>query len=99
MEFDGYLKFVLALAFVLGLIGVLAVILRRFGPGAVAMVPRRKGMARRLQVIEVATIDPRRRLVLVRRDDKEHLILLGANSELLIESGIPGNSPHGGIEC
>lgn len=90
MDIDGYLKFVLALAFVLGLIGLLALLLRRYGPGSV-MVPRRKGQGRRLRIVEVAAIDARRRLVLVKRDDREHLILLGANSELLIES-----APHDG---
>ena len=38
---------------------------------------------------EVAAVDPKRRLVLVRRDGVEHLRLLGSNSELVIETGIP----------
>ena len=33
-------------------------------------------------------LDTRRRLVLVRRDDVEHLILLGAASETVIERNI-----------
>ena len=32
-------------------------------------------------------VDAKRRLVLIRRDNKEHLIILGADGELLIESG------------
>lgn len=86
MEFDGYLKFVFALLFVLGLIGVLALLLRRFGPGAANIAIRRKGQDRRLQIVDIAALDARRRLVLVKRDDREHLLLLGTNSELLIES-------------
>ena len=97
MEFSGYLKFVLALAFVIGLIGLLAFLVRRFGMGA--MAPYRKGTGRRLAVIEVAAVDTKRRLVLLRRDDTEHLVLLGANSDLLIESGIPARQPEGGGEC
>lgn len=99
MEFDGYLRFVLALVFVLGLIGLLALALRRYGPGAMGMVPRRKGQNRRLQVVEVAAIDARRRLVLVRRDETEHLVLLGATSEILIESGIPRRDAVSEREC
>jgi len=87
MEFDGYLRFVLALVFVLALIGALAALARRFNIGF--PTPMRTGKERRLSVIEVAPIDARRRLVLLRRDNVEHLVLLGAASELLVESGIP----------
>jgi len=97
MELSGYLKFVFALAFVIGLIGLLSFLIRRFGMGVIA--PYRKGAKRRLAVVEVAAIDTKRRLVLVRRDDKEHLVLLGVNSELLIESGIPARRPESSGEC
>lgn len=86
VEMGDYFRFVLALVFVLALIGVLAALARRFNVGF--PTPMRAGKARRLSVVEVAPIDTRRRLVLVRRDNTEHLILLGASSELLIESGI-----------
>ena len=43
---------------------------------------------RRLALIEVRPIDAKRKLVLLRRDDREHLVLLGATGDLLIESGI-----------
>ncbi len=52
------------------------------------MVPRGPARLRRLGVVEVAAVDTRRRLVLVRRDDVEHLVLLGLNNDLVIESGI-----------
>ena len=99
MELEGYLKFVFALVFVLGLIALLALILRRYGPGAVGVVPRRKGQGRRLQIVEVSALDARRRLVLVKKDEKEHLILLGANSELLIESSVRDSGLQSEIEC
>lgn len=41
----------------------------------------------RLGIVSSLMIDPRRRLVLIRRDNKEHLLLLGANQDLVIESG------------
>jgi flagellar protein FliO/FliZ len=87
-----YVRFLLALLFVLGLIGLLAFALRRFGMGAVRVSPayraRGRGAERRLAVVEVVSVDARRRLVLVRRDDTEHLILLGQTTDLLVESGI-----------
>lgn len=42
----------------------------------------------RLQVLDAAAVDARRRLVLVRRDDVEHLIMIGGPSDIVIESRI-----------
>jgi len=81
-----YLQFVAALAFVLALIAVLAWAMRRFGLFS-NVIPARGGK-RRLGVVESATIDAKRRLVLIRRDDREHLLLLGANNDAVIETGI-----------
>ncbi len=99
MDFDGYLRFVLALIFVIGLIGLFALLLRRYGPGMTGMVPRRKGQGRRLQIIEIAVLDARRRLVLVKRDEREHLILLGANTEVVVESSCSSAKPESESEC
>jgi flagellar protein FliO/FliZ len=87
VELAGYSKFLMALVFVLGLIWLLAALARRMGFGF--PVAALKGRGRRLSVIEVTPVDARRRLVLVRRDDTEHLILLGQAGELVIETGIP----------
>lgn len=88
MDLVAYLKFIAALLFVLALIGLLAWLARRFGLGP-RLGPNTG--ARRLTLVEVMVIDARRRLVLVRRDEVEHLLLLGASSECVVESGIaPG---------
>lgn len=42
----------------------------------------------RLEVVEQANVDGRRRLVLIRRDDVEHLIMTGGPIDLVIETGI-----------
>lgn len=84
MAFDSYLRFVLALLLVLGLIAILAWLLRRFGLGG-AM---RGSSQRRLQVVETTPIGPRHRLVLVRRDRVEHLLLLGPQGDVVVERGI-----------
>ena len=48
---------------------------------------------KRLGVVETASVDARRKLLLVRRDDVEHLIMIGGPLDLLIETGIKGR-PH-----
>lgn len=89
LDLGGYLRFLLALAFVLGLIGLVALALRRVGGQFGAL--RRQPGARRLEIAEVLPLDGRRRLVLVRRDGREHLLLLGPQSDLVVERDIePG---------
>ena len=85
MDAGGYFRFVVALAFVLALIGGMAWLARRFGFAPHQRIP---GQPRRLQVIETLALDTRRRLVLVRRDQTEHLLLVGGANELTVESGI-----------
>lgn len=43
---------------------------------------------KRLAVVEHASVDGRRRLVLVRRDNIEHLIMTGGPVDVVIETGI-----------
>lgn len=87
-------RLVAALAFVLGLMLGLSVIMRHFNHGGSALPARRK---RRLQVVETLTIDARHRAVILRRDDREHLVILGANADTVIETGIesPQDEAHG----
>ena len=88
MDLGEYFRFFLALGFVLVLIAGLAALVRRSGFGdRLAMTPSSVG-ERRLALVEVRPLDAKRKLVLLRRDDREHLVLLGAGGDLLIESGI-----------
>ena len=48
--------------------------------------------ARRTGVVESTAVDSRRRLLLVRRDNVEHLIMTGGPVDVVIETGIPGRS-------
>jgi flagellar protein FliO/FliZ len=43
---------------------------------------------KRLDVVDQTNVDGRRRLVLIRRDDIEHLIMTGGPVDLVIETGI-----------
>ncbi len=92
MDASNIAQAVLALIFVLGLIGAIAVLARKLGLGVPSPTLRTKN--KRVTVVEVTVVDSKRRLVLVRRDDQEHLILLGANSEQVVESNIKaGQTP------
>jgi len=65
-----------ALILTLGLIGLGAVGLRRFGPGALSRFGAPK-KDRRLAIVESLVLDPARRLVIVACDGQEKLLLLG----------------------
>lgn len=87
MEFTTYLRFVVALILVIGLILGFAWVMRRFGFGG--GLQGALGRKRRLATVETTIIDSRNRVVLVRRDDVEHLLLIGPNTSQVIERGIP----------
>ena len=74
-----------ALLLVLGLIGCAWLATRRFGlPGVVS-----SRATRRLSIVETLMIGPRHKLLLVKRDGTEHLVLLSPQGANVIEHGIP----------
>lgn len=78
--------FVLLFALVLLAVFVLFAVLRRLGGGT--FVAGGRNRVQRLAVIDAAAVDGRRRLVLVRRDDVEHLILIGGPTDVVVEQNI-----------
>ena len=97
MDFESYYRFVLALGFVLGLIWLASWAVKRFGIEKNMTGPAgEKG--KRLAIIEVQPLDARRKLVLLRRDTVEHLVILGNNQELLVEAGIAPPGKGNGAE-
>lgn len=52
----------------------------------------------RIGVIEHASVDGKRRLLLIRRDDVEHLIMTGGPVDVVIETGI-GDKPARAVEA
>ena len=83
-------KFFAAFVFVIGLMLVVAWLVKRAGFAGPIL---RAGQKRRLAVLESQAIDHRRRLVLVRRDGVEHLLLLGPDHALVVEGGIVPPAP------
>lgn len=88
MDFLDLARAVFALALTLGIIGLCAWASRRYAPQLLAKLSAERG-ERRMQVVETLVLDPARRLVLVKIDAEERLILLGEGREL-IEPRQPG---------
>jgi len=81
------LTFLFAFIAVLALIGVAAWLVRRFATNRLGANTNR-GRMPRLAVIDAAAVDGRRRLVLVRRDNVEHLLMIGGPSDIVVEPNI-----------
>jgi hypothetical protein len=87
MERYFFWTFMLAILAVLS-VGILVFVrayLTGSSPSALLFRPR---TARRLEVIEQASLDNRRKLVLIRRDDVEHLLMTGGPVDVVVETGI-----------
>ena len=97
-DLAGLLRFAVALGVVLLLIAAVAWIARRFMAGGAMPY----GKKRRLALVEMLPLDGKSRLAIVRRDDVEHLVVLGPAAAAVIESGFrapnlnaPGMNPGG----
>ena len=89
--FAGALRAVFALLVTLGLIGLAAVAMRKFGPEALSRLQANRKQ-RRLVLVESLMLDPARRLVLIRLDDEERLVLLGEGR--MLETLKKSPAPH-----
>ncbi len=79
------MKFAGALLFVIALMLGLSLIMRRLNSGSgLSLSPAQ----RRLKIVEILPLSARQRLVLIKRDNTEHLVILGPTGETVIESGI-----------
>jgi hypothetical protein len=77
---------------VLALIGLAAWLVRRFAGNRLGANTNR-GRMPRLAVIDAAAVDGRRRLVLVRRDNIEHLLMIGGPTDIVVEPNIVRATP------
>jgi flagellar biogenesis protein FliO len=73
---------------VAALIGLLILwwLVRKFSHGT--FISGGRNAQPRLAVLDAAPVDSHRRLVLVRRDDMEHLLLIGGNTDIVVEQNI-----------
>jgi hypothetical protein len=80
-------KFFVAFVVVLALIALTAWLVRRLGANRLGGSATR-GRQPRLAVIDAASVDGRRRLVLIRRDNIEHLLMIGGPTDVVVEQNI-----------
>ena len=90
---SNYLLAFLIFVGVLALIGGAAWLVRQFASNRLGASTGR-GRMPRLAVIDAAAIDGRRRLVLVRRDNIEHLLMIGGPSDVVVETNIVRAMPQ-----
>jgi len=83
-----FLRAFFALVFVLGLIWLLGYAVRKYGWKMGLPTPKQSAQ-RRLALVEVLPIDTKNKLVIVRRDQTEHLLLVGAEMTQVIETSLP----------
>ena len=91
--FGGSENTLLNSAFALGIVLVLIVL----GLWALKLLTnstaRLGGSKKRLMVVDTAQVDGKRRVILLRRDNIEHVIMTGGPEDLVIESGIAAPDP------
>jgi hypothetical protein len=85
-------QFAITLVAVLIVILIVFWLIRRFTGGSFG-VGSARGRQPRLAVLDALPIDQRRRLVLIRRDNVEHLVLIGGPSDVVVESSIQRGTP------
>lgn len=83
--FGSVLQTLIALIFVLCLIGLCSLLARRFMPMLAAGTPIGQ---RRLKIVESLPLDARRRAVLLRCDGREHLLVVGEAGVTVVERNL-----------
>lgn len=83
-----FLRVIFALLFVLGLLYLLNVLVRKYGTRIGLRGMMTTGKSRRLDLVEIMPLDARYKVALIQRDDVQHLILLGGTDAQVIETGI-----------
>lgn len=82
-------RFLLASGTVIALIMALAWGLRLLNEKGLARFLPGSAAQRRLRQLETLPLDARRRLVIVQCDDRQYLVLLGVNQDLVLDANLP----------
>jgi flagellar protein FliO/FliZ len=93
--FGGSANTLLNSAFALGIV-LIGIVLGLWGLKNLSKMTARLGQSRdkRLVVVDKAMVDAKRQVVIIRRDNVEHVIMTGGPQDLVIESGIPVAEPQ-----
>jgi flagellar protein FliO/FliZ len=83
---DIYLRFFVAFGLIIMLIGMAAWLARFLGFNTPLSLRGQK--QRRLSVVDAIALDAKRRLILISRDEVEHLICVGGNTDFMLEHNV-----------
>lgn len=86
--------YVFALVTILVLLALFGWLLRRFVGNSNRLEGGSRGRQPRLGLVDTFSVDRQRQLVIIRRDTVEHLLLIGGNSDLVIETNIVRSAPN-----
>lgn len=84
MEITYYVRAFAALLFVMALIGLMALVLKKYRERHPWY--GNKGATTQLSIQEVLPVDAKRKVIRIRSGEKEHVLLVGGNNDLLIDS-------------
>lgn len=90
LELSPALRWIIAFAVILVLLALLGLFVRRITGGRLRGAGQGGGRARqpRLGVVDIYDLDRQRQLVLIRRDNVEHLVMIGGVSDVVVETNI-----------
>ena len=93
MDTPSLLRFFLAFAMVMALMGGLAFILKYISQNRLSL----NNSNRRLSVVEVLGLDAKRRAMILKCDDEEHLVILSQSGETVVQQNLktPQNNVQG----
>ena len=84
MEPSQYLQILLGLIIVVGLMILFGFILKKFNQAQSGMM----GKNNRIQIVEQRMVDHKNKAVIIRCDDKDHLVLIGQNGHTVIKGDL-----------
>ena len=82
------LRVLFSFAVVVALMAALGFVLKYISARGI-ILPKRSLRAKRMRVVESMAIDGKRRLTIVACDGREHLLLLGGQSDIVVETNLP----------
>jgi flagellar protein FliO/FliZ len=83
-----WLRTIFAFSIVMALIAGFGFVLKYFSARGLTLSGKAVS-ARRMKIVESRSLDAKRRLIIVRCDDREHLLLIGGQDDIVVETNLP----------
>lgn len=89
IELPPFASAIIAITIVVALLGLFYLVMRRvFGTGRLSSQNPSRARQPRLGIVDIYDLDRQRQLVLLRRDNVEHLLLIGGPNDCVVETNI-----------